>query len=79
MEEVGIGRPSTYAPTLDTIQRRGYVSLDNKRFVPTELGDIVLESILEFFPEVINVTFTAKMESNLDEIEGGNIELGFNH
>ncbi len=73
MEEVGIGRPSTYAPTLDTIQRRGYVSLDNKRFVPTELGDIVLESILEFFPEVINVTFTAKMESNLDEIEGGNI------
>ena len=62
LEELGIGRPSTYAPTLDTIQKRGYVSLDNKRFVPTELGEIVMDLILEFFPEIIDVEFTAKME-----------------
>ncbi|QKS71449.1 type I DNA topoisomerase [Paenalkalicoccus suaedae] len=71
MEELGIGRPSTYAPTLDTIQRRGYVALDEKRFVPTELGTIVLEMIAEFFPEILNVEFTASMESNLDSIEDG--------
>ena len=71
MEELGIGRPSTYAPTLDTIQKRGYVALDEKKFVPTELGGLVLEMTLEFFPEVFNVEFTAKMESNLDEVEDG--------
>ncbi|UTR15110.1 type I DNA topoisomerase [Salipaludibacillus sp. LMS25] len=71
MEELGIGRPSTYAPTLDTIQRRGYVALEDKRFVPTELGGIVLELIEEFFPEILNVEFTAEMESNLDAIEEG--------
>ncbi|MDH5161181.1 type I DNA topoisomerase [Heyndrickxia sp. FSL K6-6286] len=74
LEELGIGRPSTYAPTLDTIQKRGYVALDNKRFIPTELGEIVLELIMEFFPEILDVEFTAKMESNLDEIEEGKIE-----
>ncbi|MFC4320194.1 type I DNA topoisomerase [Litchfieldia salsa] len=74
LEELGIGRPSTYAPTLDTIQKRGYVSLDNKRFIPTELGGIVLELILEFFPEILDVEFTAKMENSLDEIEEGNVE-----
>ncbi|MGA4720268.1 type I DNA topoisomerase [Fictibacillus nanhaiensis] len=71
MEELGIGRPSTYAPTLDTIQKRGYVALDEKKFVPTELGGLVLEMTLEFFPEVFNVEFTAKMESDLDEVEDG--------
>ncbi|WP_096435420.1 type I DNA topoisomerase [Alteribacter populi] len=71
MEELGIGRPSTYAPTLDTIQRRGYVALEDRRFVPTELGQIVLELILEFFPEILNVEFTAKMETDLDSIEDG--------
>jgi DNA topoisomerase I len=71
LEELGIGRPSTYAPTLDTIQRRGYVALEDKRFVPTELGTIVLELIEEFFPEILNVEFTASMESNLDSIEDG--------
>lgn len=71
MEELGIGRPSTYAPTLDTIQKRGYVALDDKKFVPTELGELVLEMTLEFFPEVFNVEFTAKMESDLDEVEEG--------
>src|SRR5690606_20540561 len=55
LEELGIGRPSTYAPTLDTIQKRGYVALDNKRFVPTELGEIVDELMLEFFPKILDV------------------------
>ncbi|MCU4711807.1 DNA topoisomerase 1 [Bacillus thuringiensis] len=72
LEELGIGRPSTYVPTLETIQKRGYVGLDNKRFVPTELGEIVIELILEFFPEIINIEFTANMERSLDEVEEGN-------
>ncbi|OIJ09893.1 DNA topoisomerase I [Anaerobacillus arseniciselenatis] len=71
LEDLGIGRPSTFAPTLDTIQRRGYVALEDKRFIPTELGEIVLELINEFFPEILNVEFTAKMESDLDSIEEG--------
>lgn len=71
MEEIGIGRPSTYAPTIDTIQRRNYVTMDTKRFVPTELGEIVLKLIVEFFPEIINIDFTAQMETSLDEVEEG--------
>ncbi|MBA2174123.1 type I DNA topoisomerase [Halobacillus locisalis] len=71
LEELGIGRPSTYAPTLDTIQRRGYVALDNKRFVPTELGEIVLDQLKEYFPEIIDVDFTKGMEDDLDSIEEG--------
>ncbi len=71
LEELGIGRPSTYAPTLDTIQKRGYVQLDAKRFVPTELGEIVHQATLEFFPEIINIEFTAKMEQDLDAVEEG--------
>ncbi|QGG50390.1 MULTISPECIES: type I DNA topoisomerase [Lysinibacillus] len=71
MEELGIGRPSTYAPTLDTIQRRGYVVLDAKRFMPTELGEIVHQLVLEFFPDIINIEFTAQMEQDLDDIEEG--------
>ena len=74
LEELGIGRPSTYAPTLDTIQKRGYVQLDAKRFVPTELGEIVHQAMVEFFPEIINIEFTAKMEHDLDDIEVGNNE-----
>ncbi|WP_449619369.1 type I DNA topoisomerase [Robertmurraya sp. Marseille-Q9965] len=74
LEELGIGRPSTFAPTLDTIQKRGYVALDNKRFVPTELGEIVLELVMEFFPEIIDVEFTAKMEQDLDNVEDGKIK-----
>lgn len=73
LEELGIGRPSTFAPTLDTIQKRGYVALENKRFIPTELGEIINELILEFFPEIINVEFTAKMEQGLDDIEDGKV------
>ncbi|MGG4266369.1 type I DNA topoisomerase [Peribacillus simplex] len=74
LEELGIGRPSTYAPTLDTIQKRGYVTLDNKRFIPTELGEIVLELIREFFPDILDAEFTAKMEREFDSIEEGSIE-----
>ena len=55
LEELGIGRPSTYVPTLETIQKRGYVGLDNKRFVPTELGEIVIELILEFFRKLLTL------------------------
>ncbi|MBI0578479.1 type I DNA topoisomerase [Neobacillus cucumis] len=73
LEELGIGRPSTYAPTLDTIQKRGYVALDNKRFIPTELGEIIHELILEFFPDILDVEFTAKMEQGLDNVEDGKI------
>ncbi|WP_342041716.1 type I DNA topoisomerase [Bacillus sp. OTU2372] len=73
LEELGIGRPSTFAPTLDTIQKRGYVTLDNKRFVPTELGDIVHELMVEFFPEILDVEFTVKMEQGLDNVEEGKV------
>ena len=76
LEDLGIGRPSTFAPTLDTIQRRGYVALEDKRFIPTELGEIVLELINEFFPEILNVEFTAKMESDLDAVEEGQTNWG---
>lgn len=74
MEEKGIGRPSTYAPTLETIQKRGYVYLKDKRFVPSELGEIVIELMEEFFPEIINVEFTAHMEQDLDLIEEGKVD-----
>lgn len=74
LEKQGIGRPSTYAPTLETILRRGYVTLDSKRFVPTELGEIVLEMVNEYFPEITSVEFTVKMEESLDLIEEGKEE-----
>lgn len=73
LEELGIGRPSTYAPTLETIQRRGYVKLEQKKFVPTELGQLVISLIEDFFPEIINIEFTAQMEENLDQIEEGQL------
>ncbi|MCZ2257041.1 type I DNA topoisomerase [Sporosarcina sp. G11-34] len=74
LEESGIGRPSTFAPTLDTIQKRGYVTLDAKRFIPTELGGIVHKAVDEFFPKIIDVEFTAQMEKELDDVEEGNKE-----
>ncbi|WP_391208636.1 type I DNA topoisomerase [Psychrobacillus sp. L4] len=74
LEELGIGRPSTYAPTLDTIQKRGYVALETKRFVPTELGTIVHKLVLEFFPNVLNIEFTAQMEKDLDSVEEGQVK-----
>jgi len=71
MEEKGIGRPSTYAPTLETIQKRGYVALEDKKFVPTELGELIIELMEQFFPEIVNVEFTAQMEEELDHVEEG--------
>ncbi|EHJ52695.1 type I DNA topoisomerase [Streptococcus macacae] len=71
LEENGVGRPSTYAPTLETIQKRYYVKLIARRFEPTELGEIVNSLIIEFFPDIVDVKFTAEMEGKLDEIEIG--------
>ena len=71
MEELGIGRPSTYAPTLETIQKRGYVAIEDKKFVPTELGILVTQLLEEFFPEILNTQFTADMEAELDRVEEG--------
>ncbi|MYV05017.1 MULTISPECIES: type I DNA topoisomerase [Furfurilactobacillus] len=74
LEENGVGRPSTYAPTLDTIQRRNYVKLESRRFVPTELGEIVNGVIVDFFPDIENIEFTAGLEEKLDGIEKGSEE-----
>ena len=74
LEENGVGRPSTYAPTLETIQKRYYVRLVSKRFEPTELGEIVNSLIIEFFPDIVDVKFTAEIESKLDEVEIGKEE-----
>ena len=71
MEELGIGRPSTYAPTIDVIQKRGYVLHESKRFVPTELGEIVVDLMKEFFPTIVDVDFTAQLEQQLDDVEEG--------
>ena len=71
LEELGIGRPSTYAQIIDTITRRGYVELVDKRFVPTELGIIVVDLLKQHFPNIIDVEFTATMEGQLDRIEEG--------
>ena len=71
LEEMGIGRPSTYAPTIDTITGRGYVRRIQKNFQPTDLGYLVTELLDEYFSSVINVEFTVNMEENLDKIEAG--------
>ncbi len=71
LEENGVGRPSTYAPTLNTLRRRYYVTMKNRRFEPTELGEIVNELISEYFPQIVDAKFTAEMEEQLDEIELG--------
>ncbi len=72
LEERGIGRPSTYAPIIETIQFRGYVQKQEKRFIPTELGQTVVEILKEYFPSIIDVEFTASMEEKLDDVEEGN-------
>lgn len=74
LEEMGIGRPSTYAPTLETIQKRGYVAMEEKRFIPTELGELVIQQMIEYFPEILDVEFTAHMEEQLDHVEEGKEE-----
>jgi len=71
MEEAGIGRPSTYAPTIETIQTRGYIVKEEKKLVPTELGDIVINMLKEHFPDIVDQEFTANMEEKLDDVEEG--------
>lgn len=72
LEEKGIGRPSTYAPILSTIQDRGYVERTEKKFVPTDLGRLVNDLLVEQFPDVVDVSFTSQMEERLDDVaEGG--------
>jgi len=74
LEENGVGRPSTYAPTISTITARGYVSKEAKALFPTELGEIVNNIMKENFPEIVDVEFTASMEQSLDRIEDEEIE-----
>ena len=74
LEEIGVGRPSTYAPTIETIQKRYYVKLVSKRFEPTELGYVVHQMIEQYFPNIVDTHFTASMEDNLDLVEEGKEE-----
>ena len=71
MEEKGIGRPSTYAPTITTIISRGYVTRDNKRLYPTELGSMVNQMMTQYFADIVDTEFTAQMEEKLDSVEEG--------
>lgn len=71
MEELGIGRPSTYAKTMDTIKERGYVTLEDKKFKPTDIGIETTDKLQEFFSDLINVEYTKEMEDDLDEIATG--------
>ena len=74
LEENGIGRPSTYAPILGTLQQRGYVRKDGKRLYPTETGFLVNDLLVEYFSDVINVGFTADMEEKLDKVASGKLQ-----
>ena len=71
MEELGIGRPSTYAPIIDTILSRRYVVREDKQLYPTELGTLVVDLMKDYFADIINVEFTASMEDQLDQVEEG--------
>ncbi|MGI6130097.1 MAG: type I DNA topoisomerase [bacterium] len=73
LEELGIGRPSTYAPTIETITKRGYVTKEQKRLKPTELGFVVTDLLAEYFPEIVDAKFTAAMENQLDLVEEGEV------
>lgn len=74
LEEKGIGRPSTYAPTISTVIERGYVARDKKLLVPTELGFIVTNLMKKSFPDIVDIAFTANMEEELDEVEEGKVD-----
>ena len=72
LESLGIGRPSTYATIISTIKDRGYVTIEDKKFVPTEVGFETTDKLQEFFSSIVNVKYTANMEKDLDEIADGN-------
>ncbi len=74
MEERGIGRPSTYAATIDTLKKRVYVTIEDKRFTPTEQGIETTDKLAEFFHDIINVDYTKAMEDHLDEISQGELK-----
>jgi DNA topoisomerase-1 len=74
LEEKDIGRPSTYAPIISTIQDRQYVTKEEKKLVPTELGNSVTDFLVQYFPDILELPFTAKMEQELDAIANGEIE-----
>ena len=74
MEAEGIGRPSTYAAILDTIQSRGYVELDDRKFYPTALGELVTDKLVGHFPKIMDVKFTSHMEDELDKIEEAHLD-----
>ena len=74
LEEIGVGRPSTYAPTLTTIQARHYVTKEAKNLFPTELGEMVDEIMKTYFPDIVDIDFTANMEKRLDDVEMGKEE-----
>jgi DNA topoisomerase-1 len=74
LEELGIGRPSTYASIISTIQDRGYVRLEDRRFFPNDVGEVVTDKLVEHFPDIVNVNFTAEMEEDLDEIAEGDLQ-----
>jgi DNA topoisomerase-1 len=74
LEDNGVGRPSTYAAIISTIQDKEYVSLEQRKFLPTELGILINGLLLEHFPAIINVEFTANMEQNLDKVEDGEVD-----
>ncbi|MBO2515805.1 MAG: type I DNA topoisomerase [Clostridiales bacterium] len=74
MEEKGIGRPSTYAPTISTIISRGYVARESKRLYPTELGCMITDMMCDYFGEIVDTEFTASLETQLDEVEEGKTE-----
>lgn len=74
LEEDGIGRPSTYAPIIETVVLRHYVKRDRGSLVPTELGTVVTDLLIEHFPKILDVEFTARMEEELDEVEEGKLE-----
>jgi len=71
LEEKGIGRPSTYAPIISTIQERQYVTREDKKLLPTELGNQVTDFLVKYFPHIIDLPFTAQMEDDLDAIANG--------
>jgi len=71
LEQNGIGRPSTYAPTMGTLQQRGYVVRDGRRMFPTEIGFIVNDLVSEYFPSIVDIGFTAQMEEDLDQVATG--------
>ena len=73
MESLGIGRPSTYAPIIQTLKDRAYVTMEDKKFVPTEIGIETTDKLQEFFSNIVNVEYTANMESELDEIAEGKL------